>query len=121
MIMAVVSNIFEIYNIQSPSFLYCNQISSFHFLFNFLTKLKFSFPFNNCSLDVTGRCRWSSNPDEPLLYVKYDLSQLNILDVEKGTLILKSPVEIDSKGKASRCLILIFLLLFPIGERELTL
>ena len=50
-------------------------------------------------LDPWNRCRWSSNPDEPLLFVKYDWRQLDILDVEKKALILKSPVEIDSTGK----------------------
>ena len=32
------------------------------------------------------------NPDECLLFVKYDQRYLNILDVEKPALILKSPV-----------------------------
>lgn len=35
------------------------------------------------SLDVEGRCRWSINSEEPLLFIKYDRNQLNVLDVEK--------------------------------------
>ena len=38
--------------------------------------------------------RWSVHPDEPLLFVKHDKSSLNILDVEKKALTLKSPVTI---------------------------
>ena len=46
-----------------------------------------------------GRCRWSSNPDEPLLFVKYDANRLNILDIEKKALILKDPIQNESVGK----------------------
>ena len=58
-------------------------------------------------LDPVGRCRWSTNPDEPLLYVKYDERLLNILDTGKKALILKSPVEIEPDGKYSRFFIFI--------------
>ena len=74
----------------------------------------------NYSLDDVGRCRWSSNPDEPLLYVKHDGNLLNILDTEKKALILKSPVEIESMCKHIRVLFLFFLF-FHFGKRGLTL
>ena len=65
--------------------------------------MKFSYSYNNYSLDKYARCRWSTNPDEPLLFVKCDWTLLNILDVEKEALILKSPVDFES-GKCSRIL-----------------
>ena len=43
-------------------------------------------------IDVVSRCRWSSNSGEPTVFIKYDLNKLNILDIEKKALILKSPV-----------------------------
>ena len=74
----------------------------------------------NYSLDETGRCRWSSNPDEPLLYVKYDRAFLNILDTEKKVLILKGPrCKIGDWGKHSRVLFLFFF--FSIGKKLLIL
>ena len=70
--------------------------------------MKFAYSYNY-SLDSFGRCRWSTNTDEPLLFVAYSWKQLNILDVEKKALILKSPVKIESKSKHS--IFFIFLLL----------
>ena len=67
------------------------------FCYNILTASKFSYCYNY-SLDNWNRCRWSSNPDEPLLYVKYDWRLLNILDVEKQVLILKSQVDIEPQS-----------------------
>ena len=40
-------------------------------------------------LDNFSRCRWISNSEEHLIFVKYDWSMLNILDTQKGTLTLK--------------------------------
>ena len=54
---------------------------------------------NNQWLDHFGRCRWSSNSGEPLLFVKYDNNQLNVLDVEKKALTLKTPHQIDLLSK----------------------
>ena len=65
------------------------------------TALKFSYSFN-CSLDPAPRCRWSTHPDEPLLFVKYDWSLLNFLDAEKKALILEEPVEIEEYSKLNR-------------------
>ena len=71
------------------------------------------------SLDSLARCRWSSNPDEPLLYVKYDERFLNILDVEKKALILKSPVEIESEeGRHNSVLFLLFLFFFQLVKED---
>ena len=85
----------------------------------YLTTLKFSDYYNtgNYSLDALGRCKWSSHPDEPLLYVKYDQRLLNILDTEKKALILKSPIQIDSAGKYSRVLFL-FCLFFQLVKED---
>ena len=47
------------------------------------------------SLDLAGRCKWSTNAGEPLLFVKYDDNQLNIMDAEEKALILKSPIQLD--------------------------
>lgn len=48
--------------------------------------------------DPHGRCRWSKNVGEPFLFVKYDLGRLNVLDVEKKTLILKSPIQLERES-----------------------
>lgn len=41
------------------------------------------------------RCRWSSEIGQPFLYIKYNARFLNILDVEKKTLTLKLPIQLD--------------------------
>ena len=64
--------------------------------------LMFSKYFASTSLDGCARCRWSSNSDEPLLFVKYNSNQLNIFDAEKRDLSLKNPIQLDSKGKNLR-------------------
>ena len=64
----------------------------YSFYHNFLTALKFSYSYNNYSLDG---CRWSPNTEEPLLFVKYDQHRLNILDVEKKAFILKEPIQTE--------------------------
>ena len=94
--------------------LYSTASSFLHstFCYNFLTALQFSSSYNNYSLDCVGRCRWSSHPDEPLLFVKYDGSLLNILDTEKKAFILKSPIEIESDGNYNRFFIFNLLLSF---------
>ena len=53
------------------------------------------------------RSRWSTNADESLIFVKYNRRQLNILDAEKKTLTLKSPVELD-RGTCSYILFFLF-------------
>ncbi len=57
-----------------------------------------SFVFCWYSLDWTGRCRWSFNIGEPLLFVKFKSNKLNLLDVEKKALILRIPVELEKSG-----------------------
>ena len=52
----------------------------------------YSWPY---STDYYGRCRWSTNSDEPLLFVKYDFKKLNILDSEKKIMTLKEPMQLD--------------------------
>ena len=44
------------------------------------------------NLDWNNRCRWSAASSEDLLYVKYNKSNLNILDVNKGFFTLKNPI-----------------------------
>ena len=46
-------------------------------------------------LDDSGRCRWSTLTDEPILFVKYGSDKLNILDTEEKLLILKNSVQLD--------------------------
>lgn len=58
----------------------------------------YTFPYN---LDWLGRCRWSTNSDEPLLFVKYHDNLLDILDVEKKVLTLKSSIQLDLGSKCS--------------------
>ena len=65
-------------------------------------KLVNSFPFFSYSLDYAGRCRWSTNTGESLLFVKYDDNILNILDVDKQVFILKEPVQLDPGNCSSR-------------------
>ena len=77
----------------------------------FFNSISFSLISYNHSLDPYSRCRWSSNTDEPLLFITYELSQLNILDVEKKALTLKRSVRIDytGSGKFLNCLLITFL------------
>lgn len=49
-------------------------------------------------LDLYGLCRWSTNTGESVLYVKYDLKLLNVLDAEKKILTLKSPIQFEEQG-----------------------
>ena len=54
-----------------------------------------------------GRCRWSPNSDEPLLFIRYDWRQLNILDAEKNAFTLKSPIQMEFRnivGSVSMCI-----------------
>ena len=78
---------------------------TFVIIFDRISKFSSSYDY---SLDGWGRCRWSSNPDEPLLFVKYDHRRLNILDTEKKAFVLKGPVEIESIGKRSRAFLFFF-------------
>ena len=58
--------------------------------------------FLTCNIeDTEGRCRWTTNPEEPLLFVKYGLNKLNIIDTEKKALTLKSTFQLDQKGHYS--------------------
>mgnify|MGYP001012843301 CR=1 FL=1 len=63
-------------------------------------------------IDNDGRSRWSTNTGEPLLFVKYDLSQLNILDVEKKALTLKHTIELGDDCSYDS----LFLLLPPVSD-----
>ena len=51
--------------------------------------------FNYIHLGSTNRCRWIPNSEEYLIYVKYQLRILNILDVQKGILTLKNPIFLE--------------------------
>lgn len=50
-------------------------------------------------VDAWGRCKWSPNIGEPVLFIKYEMIQLNLLDCEKKSFILKEPVQLDDKRK----------------------
>lgn len=51
--------------------------------------------------------RWSTNPGEPLLFVKYDCNSLDIIDIEREKLALKKPIVLDKTGNSS-CFIFFF-------------
>ena len=55
-------------------------------------------------LGFWGRCRWSTNPDEALLFIKYDSSKYRILDVEKKAFVFKVPIQLESNCKCSQFL-----------------
>ena len=65
---------------------------SFFFLILNISKLPF---YSDFSLDDWSRCKWSSNHDEPLLFVRFDDNNLNIVDFEKDVLSLKNPIKTD--------------------------
>lgn len=56
-------------------------------------------------MDSHGRCRWSTSAGEPLIFVKYAKNRLNILDVEKKTLILTAPVALLEEPQSNFCCI----------------
>ena len=49
-------------------------------------------------LDDSGRCRWSTNSGEPILFTKYENNRLNILDIEKKVSLLKEPIQFEKEG-----------------------
>ena len=49
-----------------------------------------------------GQCRWSTNPDEPLLFVRHYYDRLNILDAEKKTSTLKESIRLSENCNFSR-------------------
>ena len=53
-------------------------------------------------LDAWSRCRWSTNTEEPFLFIKYDRNQLNVLDTEKKCLTLKDSVSLEEGGNSMR-------------------
>ena len=53
-----------------------------------------------------GKCRWSTNPDEPLLFVRHYHDALNILDIEKKTLTLKESIPLTQYCNFSRNVVL---------------
>lgn len=55
--------------------------------------------FDNIGLDDYNRCRWSTNFGDSLLFVKYDSHLLNILDVEKKTLMMKESLILCESSK----------------------
>jgi hypothetical protein len=61
--------------------------------------LEFS-QFYHYSIDNYSRCRWSTNSDEPFLFVMHTWKQLNILDIEKKALTLKESLKLE---KGSNC------------------
>ena len=54
------------------------------------------------NLDNGDRCRWISNSEEQLLYMKYDLNLLNVLDTQKGILTLDTQIFFE-KAKDGNC------------------
>lgn len=87
--------------------LFYHICSSYHIYRSYFN----SFHSHDHFLDENSHCRFSTNPDEPLLFVKYDKIQLNILDIEKKDLILKSPIQTETKCNWSSWLISLFSLL----------
>ena len=59
-------------------------------------------------LDYVGRCRWSTNADESLIFAKFDENKLNILDAEKKVLTLKRSVQLDNQRNFSYILFFLF-------------
>ena len=57
---------------------------------------------NFCSYSAENcynRCRWSTSPGEPLLFLKYNASKLIILDAEKQVSILKEPIMLSRSNE----------------------
>lgn len=73
---------------------YGKEISQKH---SFSTLLYYFYFTKN--IDPFGRCRWSLNVEEHILFMKWYTNRLNILDVEKKELTLKSNFELDRRGK----------------------
>lgn len=44
------------------------------------------------------RLRWNTNADESLLFIRYGMNKLNVLDVEKQKLLQKNPVQLDQSN-----------------------
>ena len=53
------------------------------------------------NLGWCNRCKWSADSSQGLLFVSYQKTHLNILDVIKGSFTLNHPIELeeDMNGK----------------------
>ena len=73
------------------AYLYLTQANDIYLSYNV-----FYYYYLTCmNLDWYNRCRWCPNAEEHLVYVKYDLWLLNILDAQKGVLTLKNPIPLE--------------------------
>ena len=102
----------------------CSHFSSitiwiFSFLINFLI-FNISYACAHFK-DAFGRCRWNTNPDEFLLFIKYSRSKLNILDAEKKVMTLKESLQLNRFGTFSRNCVLSLSSLFSLHNAKWTL
>ncbi len=51
------------------------------------------------------RCRWSTIIGDPTIFIESDNNKLNILDTEKGELLLKDPLELNSSKACTYSLV----------------
>ena len=70
----------------------------FYLLYYYSLKHCHALTIYDCYLDGIARCKWSLNPSEPLLFIKYDRIRLNILDVEKFKLTLNTPIQLEKSS-----------------------
>ena len=99
--------------------------SFYHTTLNSFSHSNFSYSYTNSYtnfLDCVGRCRWSTNTGESLLYVKYAQNKLNTLDVEKKTLTLKDSIMLSYAGNFRDVFLYLLLAFFfycPLHDAEL--
>ena len=60
-------------------------------------------------LDRWGHCRWSPTTGESLLFIKYHVNKLDILDIEKTASIWKAPIQLEEKASGNKKTIIISL------------
>ena len=98
----------KIFSSSSPMSFSCNILKEFVIL-TYCILISSFFLYRTYYLDYCARCRWSTNTGEPLLFVKYDLNKLNILDAEKETLVYKDSI-LTEKNSSNFNLSTVFLL-----------
>ena len=76
-------------NTNNDSFHVNLEVNRMSGISNFLYILLFNL------LDNWALCRWSTNTGESHLYIKSEVSKLNVFDVEKKTLTLTAPIELE--------------------------
>lgn len=66
-------------------------------IFGIVSKPLSRFQLIFTSLESSNRCRWNPLADHPIVATVFSKNKLNFIDMEKGTAILRSVLELDNE------------------------